>query len=101
MTTIWSRDAKPSSSTSSWFSVWSCSREKPWPVRCAPTASSSSMKMIAGACLRASSKSLRMRAAPRPANISTKADALCAKKLAPASCAIARASSVLPVPGGP
>src|SRR5437667_449076 len=32
---------------------------------------------IDGACLRASSKSLRMRAAPRPANISTKAEALC------------------------
>jgi hypothetical protein len=31
-----------------------------------PTASSSSMKMIAGAFLRASSKSLRIRAAPRP-----------------------------------
>jgi hypothetical protein len=45
--------SKPSSSTSSWFSVWSCSRLKPWPVRAAPTASSSSMKMIAGAFLRA------------------------------------------------
>ena len=48
------------------------------PVRAAPTASSSSMKMIEGAFLRASSKSLRIRAAPRPANISTNADALCA-----------------------
>ena len=36
------------------------------------------MKMIAGACFRASSKSLRIRAAPRPANISTNAEALCA-----------------------
>ena len=36
------------------------------------------MKMIAGAFLRASVKSLRMRAAPRPANISTKDDALAA-----------------------
>ena len=35
------------------------------------------MKTIAGAFLRASAKSLRMREAPRPANISTKADALC------------------------
>ena len=34
------------------------------------------MKMIAGAFLRASSKSLRMRAAPSPANISTNAEAL-------------------------
>ena len=36
------------------------------------------MKMIDGAFFRASWKSLRMRAAPSPANISTKADALCA-----------------------
>ena len=34
------------------------------------------MKMIAGAFLRASSNSFRIRAAPSPANISTKADAL-------------------------
>ena len=45
---------------------------------CGPTASSSSMKTIDGAFLRASSKSLRIRAAPRPANISTNAEALCA-----------------------
>ena len=36
------------------------------------------MNTIEGAFLRASSKSFRMRAAPRPANISTKAEALCA-----------------------
>ena len=35
------------------------------------------MKMIAGECLRASSKSLRIRAAPSPANISTNDEALC------------------------
>ena len=34
------------------------------------------MNTIAGACLRASTKSLRIRAAPRPANISTNDDAL-------------------------
>jgi hypothetical protein len=34
------------------------------------------MKMIAGACLRASAKSFRIRAAPSPANISTNAEAL-------------------------
>ena len=77
MTTTWSAVAKPSSSTSSWFRVWSCSRLKPWPLRAAPTASSSSMKMIEGAFLRAVAKSLRMREAPRPANISTNAEALC------------------------
>ena len=51
MTITWSRLLKPSSSTSSWFSVWSCSRLNPCPVRAVPTASSSSMKTIAGAVL--------------------------------------------------
>ena len=50
-----------------------------WP----PTASSSSMKMIAGACFRASANSRRMRAAPSPANISTNEAADWEKKLAP------------------
>ena len=66
-----------------------------------PTASSSSMKMIAGSCLRATANRRRMRAAPRPANISTKDAADCAKNCAPDSFATALASSVLPVPGGP
>ena len=57
MTTTWSRGPKPSSSTSSWFSVWSCSRLNELPLRAVPTASSSSMKTIAGAFLRASSNS--------------------------------------------
>ena len=59
------------------------------------------MKMIAGACLRASRNSRRMRAAPRPANISTNDAADCEKNWAPDSWATALASSVLPVPGGP
>ncbi len=46
-------------------------------TRAVPTASSSSMKTIAGAFLRASSKSLRILAAPSPANISTNEEALC------------------------
>ena len=50
ITTISSRAAKPSSSTSSWLSVWSFSPEMSLP-RVAPTASSSSMKMIAGRLL--------------------------------------------------
>ena len=68
-----------------------------WPA----TASISSMKMIAGRFSRAVWNSRRMRAAPRPANISTNAAALWEKKWAPDSCATALASSVLPVPGGP
>ena len=59
------------------------------------------MKMIAGSCLRASRNRRRMRAAPRPANISTNDDADCEKNCAPDSWATALASSVLPVPGGP
>ena len=59
------------------------------------------MKMIAGSCLRAIANSRRMRAAPRPANISTNDAADCAKNCAPDSFATAFASSVLPVPGGP
>ena len=51
MTTTWSRRPKPSSSTRSWLSVWSCSRLKPLPLRAAPTASSSSMKTIDGRVL--------------------------------------------------
>ena len=41
------------------------------------------------------------RLAPRPANISTKLEADCAKNCAPDSLATALASNVLPVPGGP
>ena len=59
------------------------------------------MKTIAGAFSRASLNSRRIRAAPRPANISTNEEADWLKKLAPDSCATALASSVLPVPGGP
>jgi hypothetical protein len=59
------------------------------------------MKTIAGAALRAWRKSRRMRAAPRPANISTNDDADCAKNFAFDSFATALARSVLPVPGGP
>ncbi len=92
--------SNPSISTSSWLSV--CSRSEFWSEpRRAPTASSSSMKMIAGRCSRASANRRRIRAAPRPANISTNEAADWLKNCAPDSCATALASSVLPVPGGP
>ena len=100
ITTTSSDVPNPSISTSSWLSVWSFSPEMSLP-RAAPTASSSSMKMIAGAALRASRNRRRMRAAPRPANISTNEAADWAKNCALASLATALASSVLPVPGGP
>ena len=57
------------------------------------------MKRIDGALSRASLNRRRIRAAPRPANISTNEDADWLKKLAPDSCATALASIVLPVPG--
>ena len=57
--------------------------------------------MMHGAFCFAWSKRSRTRAAPTPTNISTKSEPLIEKKGTPASPATARASSVLPVPGGP
>ncbi len=95
--------SKPSISTSSWLSV--CSRSScppPMPApRWRPTASISSMKMIAGAASLACSNRSRTRLAPTPTNISTKSEPEIEKNGTPASPATARASSVLPVPGGP
>src|SRR5215218_1685449 len=69
--------------------------------RCRPTASISSMKTIAGAFSFACSNKSRTRDAPTPTNISTKSEPEIEKNGTPASPATARASSVLPVPGGP
>ena len=95
--------SKPSISDSSWFSV--CSRssldDRAGPPRRWPMASISSTKMIAGARLRASENRSLTRAAPTPTNSSTKLDPLTEKNGTPASPATARASRVLPVPGGP
>ncbi len=70
-------ERKPSISTSSWLSVCSRSELLSEP-RSPPTASISSMKMIAGRFSRAIWNRRRMRAAPRPANISTNEEADCA-----------------------
>ncbi len=95
--------SKPSSSASSWLSVCSFSSWPPRPKlpRARPSASSSSMKMMAGAFCRACSNRSRTRAAPTPTNISTNSEPEMEKNGTPASPATARASSVLPVPGGP
>ena len=69
--------------------------------RLRPSASSSSMKMMQGAAFRACSNRSRTRAAPTPTNISTNSEPEIEKNGTPASPATARASSVLPVPGGP
>ena len=97
------RASKPSISASSWFSV--CSRSS-WPpigdcMRALPSASSSSMKTMQGALTSACANRSRTRAAPTPTNISTNSEPVREKKGTPASPATARASSVLPVPGGP
>ena len=96
--------SKPSISTSMVFSV--CSYAwlppiAPAPVRFWPMESISSMKTMHGARFFASPKTSRMRLAPTPTNISSKSLPLIAKKGTPASPAMALASSVLPVPGGP
>merc|ERR1719407_188798 len=95
---------KPSISVRIWLSV--CSRSSfvaiwPPPERWRPIASISSMKMIAGAFFFASENRLRMRLAPTPTNISTNSEPDVEMNGTPASPATARASSVLPVPGGP
>ena len=94
---------EPSISTNIWFSV--CSRSSLPPPRPAPrwrpTASISSMKIMQGALFLACSNMSRTRAAPTPTNISTKSEPLMLKNGTLASPAIALASKVLPVPGGP
>ncbi len=59
------------------------------------------MKMMQGAVCRAFSKRSLTRAAPTPTKSSTNSEPLMEKKGTFASPATARASSVLPVPGGP
>ena len=95
--------SNPSISASIWLRV--CSRSS-WPPpspapRLRPMESISSMKMMAGACLRAVWNRSRTRDAPTPTNISMKSEPVTDRNGTPASPATARASRVLPVPGGP
>ncbi len=104
MTITPSAPEKPSISVRIWFRVCSRSSWPPMPdppPRARPMVSISSMKMIDGATLRASANSSRTREAPTPTIISMNSDADAEKNGTPASPATARASSVLPVPGGP
>mmetsp|Transcript_11229 Transcript_11229/g.30235 ORF Transcript_11229/g.30235 Transcript_11229/m.30235 type:complete len:296 (-) Transcript_11229:868-1755(-) len=97
--------SNPSISVKSWFSV--CSRSSfppdilPPDPRERPTASISSMNAMHGACFLAWRNRSRTRDAPTPTNISTNSDPDTDTNGTPASPATARASSVLPVPGGP
>mmetsp|Transcript_2330 Transcript_2330/g.4947 ORF Transcript_2330/g.4947 Transcript_2330/m.4947 type:complete len:350 (-) Transcript_2330:452-1501(-) len=102
--TMLAEESKPSISTSSWFRVFSRSSLPPdWPPppRLRPTASISSMKRMQGAASRASLNRSRTLEGPTPTNISTKSEPEMEKKGTLASPAVAFASSVLPVPGGP
>ena len=95
--------SNPSISTKSWLRVCSLSSfppPRPAPLLL-PTASISSIKIIQGEFfLPCSNMSLTLEA-PTPTNISTKSEPEIVKKGTPASPAIALASNVLPVPGGP
>ena len=95
--------SKPSISTKIWFKV--CSRSScPPPIpepRLRPTASISSMKIIAGAFFLAFENRSRTREAPTPTNISINSEPEMLKNGTLASPATARASIVLPVPGFP
>eukprot|EP00955_Chlamydomonas_euryale_P070526 360774-Chlamydomonas_euryale.AAC.13 len=94
----------PTISTSSWFSVFSRSS---WPPiapprpRARPIASISSIKMMDGDWERAWANRSRTRAGPTPTNISIKSDPEMDRNGTLASPAVALASNVLPVPGGP
>ncbi len=95
--------SNPSISTRIWFrvcSLSSCPPPNPAP-RWRPTASISSTKTMQGAFRLAWSKRSLTLEAPTPTNISTNSLPLMEKKGTPASPAMARASSVLPVPGAP
>mmetsp|Transcript_55152 Transcript_55152/g.160955 ORF Transcript_55152/g.160955 Transcript_55152/m.160955 type:complete len:276 (-) Transcript_55152:665-1492(-) len=100
MTTMPLFCSKPSSSTRSWFRVILTAVLSLFD-RFDPTASISSMKTMHGACFRASVKRSRMRRAPTPTNISSNSEPEACRKGTPASPAMARARSVLPVPGAP
>uniref|UniRef100_A0A2M4AT04 Uncharacterized protein n=2 Tax=Anopheles triannulatus TaxID=58253 RepID=A0A2M4AT04_9DIPT len=93
----------PSISTSSWFSVFSCSEWPPklFPPRFRPTASISSMNRMHGALFLAIANMSRTRDGPTPTNISKNSEPDTVMNGTLASPAVALASSVLPVPGGP
>mmetsp|Transcript_7769 Transcript_7769/g.14102 ORF Transcript_7769/g.14102 Transcript_7769/m.14102 type:complete len:261 (-) Transcript_7769:808-1590(-) len=97
-------DANPSISTKSWFNVFSRSSLPPIippRPRERPMASISSINTIHGASWRACENKSRTREGPTPTNISIKSEPDMVRNGTPDSPAVARASSVFPVPGGP
>mmetsp|Transcript_50005 Transcript_50005/g.99592 ORF Transcript_50005/g.99592 Transcript_50005/m.99592 type:complete len:319 (-) Transcript_50005:333-1289(-) len=103
MTLIASVEEKPSSwlSSSSIVRCTSRSPESSESKRFVPTASSSSMKIIAGCFSLARANASRTSFAPSPINIWTSCGPASFRKHACVRAAHARAMSVLPVPGGP
>mmetsp|Transcript_7607 Transcript_7607/g.21620 ORF Transcript_7607/g.21620 Transcript_7607/m.21620 type:complete len:346 (-) Transcript_7607:39-1076(-) len=96
------------SNPSSWFSSSSmvrCTSLSPPPeppsMRALPMLSTSSMKMMEGACSRAITNSSRTMRLPSPMYFCTSSDPETRMKVQSVWCATARASSVFPVPGGP
>lgn len=83
------------------FSRSSCPPNPPVLPLFLPTASISSIKMIQGEFFRAWLKRSLTRAGPTPTNISRNSEPEMLRKGTSASPAVALASSVLPVPGGP
>mmetsp|Transcript_13059 Transcript_13059/g.33540 ORF Transcript_13059/g.33540 Transcript_13059/m.33540 type:complete len:305 (+) Transcript_13059:600-1514(+) len=100
MTTMPSAELKPSISDRSWLSVM---RMYCWSLGflLAPIASISSIKMMQGLRFLADSNRSLTLLAPTPTYISSNSLPDAKKKGTPASPAMALASSVLPVPGGP
>mmetsp|Transcript_6440 Transcript_6440/g.14048 ORF Transcript_6440/g.14048 Transcript_6440/m.14048 type:complete len:264 (-) Transcript_6440:557-1348(-) len=103
ITLMLSLELKPSIwlSSSSIVRCTSRSPESSESKRFVPTASSSSMKMMAGCFSLASAKASRTSLAPSPMNICTSCGPASLRKHAFVCAAHARAMRVLPVPGGP
>ena len=83
------------------FSRSSLPPAKPPLPLCRPIASISSMKIIEGFCSLALANKSRTREGPTPTNISIKSEPEIDKNGTPDSPAVAFASKVFPVPGGP
>mmetsp|Transcript_6648 Transcript_6648/g.18018 ORF Transcript_6648/g.18018 Transcript_6648/m.18018 type:complete len:256 (-) Transcript_6648:457-1224(-) len=103
MTLMLDDDSKPSSWLRSSSMVRCTSESPPDSPSCLddPMESTSSMKMMDGACSRAMTKSSRTIREPSPMYFCTSSDPDTRMKVQSVWCATARARSVLPVPGGP
>mmetsp|Transcript_396 Transcript_396/g.1063 ORF Transcript_396/g.1063 Transcript_396/m.1063 type:complete len:253 (-) Transcript_396:482-1240(-) len=103
-TLIWLVPSNPSSWLRS-SSIVRCTSESPPPLppsmRAEPMLSISSMKMMDGACSLAITKSSRTMRDPSPMYFCTSSDPDTRMKVQSVWWATARASNVLPVPGGP